>query len=221
MFKCIRAYTKMRTELKQNGSIILLLTLLLTSVSEDLWAQPETLNSDKGRRSFSQGGPGGRTTRGARAPERVELSTGFVFLNGQYVFPPYTIAVAGNEISLNGVVLPPPSLTRSNQRTQFQRRGGRMPSQRQVAWLKQNLAQDGLLIHLDEKTMALIPGYRAVTILDTLLSSESPDYKVQALDQEELTEFSSIQWAALVDGFEASPELLDRVAILRETLGHL
>jgi hypothetical protein len=31
-------------------------------------------------------------------------------------------------------------------------------------------------------------------------------------------EFSSIQWASLVDGFEVSPELLDRVAILRETL---
>jgi len=122
-----------------------------------------------------------------------------------------------NGVSLNGIVLPALSLARSNQRMHFQRRGRRMPSQRLVGWLKQSLAQDGLLIHLDENTMTMIPCYQALPILDTLLSSQSPEEKIKGCTQQELTGFSPEQWASLLDGFEVSQEILDRVEILRET----
>ncbi len=207
----------MQTELKQITSILLFLTLFLNSVPEGLSAQVESANSDRPHRLLPQAGPGARALRGARGPEEVEISAGFVFLNGQYVCPPYTIASAGNEVSLNGIVLPVLSLTRSNQRMHFQRRGRRMPPQRLVGWLKQSLAQDGLLIHLDENTMTMIPCYQALPILDTLLSSQSLEEKIKGCTQQELTGFSLEQWAYLVDGFEASPEILDRVALLRET----
>ena len=48
----------MQTELKQIGLILLLSILLLNLVSEDLWAQPETANSDRVRRLLPQAGAG-------------------------------------------------------------------------------------------------------------------------------------------------------------------
>jgi len=131
------AETMLQTQMKQIGLIFLLLTLLLNSVSENLWAQTETLNSGRPQRPPWQANPERRTARGVRTPAQAEISTGFVFLNGQYLCPPYTIALAGGDVSLNGVRLPTLSLARSSQRAYSQGRGGRMPSQRLVGWLRQ------------------------------------------------------------------------------------
>ncbi|MCF7974974.1 MAG: DUF5658 family protein [Phycisphaerae bacterium] len=207
----------MQTEQKQIGLIFLFLILPINSASANLREQTEAVNSAKGRCLLLQVGLG-RTARGASNPEQVEISTGFVILHGQYIIPPYTIAVKDNEVFLNGIALPPLSDIQSNQHPHVQRRGTRRAPLRQVGWLKQNLEQDALLIHLNTETIALIPYYQASTVLDTLLSSESPEEKVQLLAQEEMAGFSSIDWASLVNGFETSPELQDRVANLRETL---
>jgi len=207
----------MQTKLKQIRSILLFLTLFLNAVPEGLNAQVESENSDRPQRLLPHAGPGDRASRNVQDLEEVEISAGFVFLHGQYVCPPYTIASTGNGVSLNGVVLPALPLARSDQRTHFRRRGRRVPLQRLVGWLKQSLAQDGLLIHLDEDTMAMIPFYQVLPILDALVSSQSPEEKIKGCTQQELTGFSSEQWTSLVHGFEVSPEVLDRVEILRET----
>jgi hypothetical protein len=120
----VKGIQNMQTELKQIGFILLFLTLFLNSGSKGLNAQPESANSDRAHRLPPQGGPGDRAGQGPRGPEEFEISTGFVFLNGQYVCPPYTMASTGSKVSLNGIVLPALSLARSNQSTHSQRRGG-------------------------------------------------------------------------------------------------
>jgi len=208
----------MQTELRKIGFIYLLWALLVNSALGEAWSQTGALHSDQSHRVLRQAGPGGRALRGGRALDKAEVSTGFVFLNGQYVCPPYAVSVTGNELSVNGIVLPAQSFIQANQQGQFPRRRAGMPPQRLAGQLKLNLAQDALLIHLDADSAALVPGYQTLTVLDTLLSSESREEKVRALVQEDLAAFSSTQWASLVGAFETPPELMDRVVALRETL---
>lgn len=212
----------MRNRGAQMQRILFLGVILVMGLSGATYAQesidePHLKNPNRPYHLLPHVEPKDWAGQGEGDPEEVEISTGFVFLNGQYVCPPYTIASSGTKVSLNGIMLPALSIARPNQRTPFQRRGGRRPSQRLMGSLKQLLTNDGLLIHLHEDTMAMIPFHQALPILDTLLSSQSPEEKIKGVIPEELTGVSSAQWTFLVDGFEASPEILDRVAILRET----
>lgn len=208
----------MKTKLKRIRLMFLLCILLFNARPGGLQAQTEAVNSDRGRRFFAPARPEGRPARGAPGLEQVEVSTGFVFLNGRYISPPYTIAVKEGEASLNGVVLPGLSLAQQNQQGRFPRRRAWMPPQRLAGQLKHNLEQDALFIHLNTDSAALVPYYQAQPILDTLLSSASPEDKVEALSQAELDGFSASQWTALVEGFETSLELEERVTALKETL---
>ncbi|MFW6171565.1 MAG: DUF5658 family protein, partial [Planctomycetota bacterium] len=70
---------------------------------------------------FSQEGGGGQVASSSSSPGRSQtVSTGFVWVDGVYVSPPYVVQQRGNEVSLNGHSLHP--------------RGGGMPVAKPSRW---------------------------------------------------------------------------------------
>lgn len=177
----------MKTGLRQIGFTLLTWTLLVYSAPKEARAQTEAVRSDQPHRRLRQTGPEGRPSQGTHDLEKVETSTGFVFVNGHYVCPPYRIASAGNEVSVNGVVLSARSLTQPNQPVRASRREVGGPAQRLARQLIHHLEQNALFIYLEPDTAVLIPYYQAAAILDTLSGGDSTDDKVQALTEGEVT----------------------------------
>ena len=206
----------MRMRLSLTGLVFVLMLQVLISGDQlaDAQAQTEGLNTDKGRRPGQHLRAPGRTGPGSYAMESVAVQTGFVFIDSQYMAPPYTLTIEGNELAINGIRLPVGALSRSNQRSVYQRRRGGMPTQRMAGWLKQQLTQDALFIHVNADTAVFVLCHQALPLLETLVSDLSPDKKVHALSTKDPKEISSAHWAALVQGFEGTPELSERITRL-------
>lgn len=203
---------------KTTGFSGLLMLLVVTGVTQRLDAQTEGPGSGWGRRPPLHTGSGPGDMRRMRTFAGGEIQTGFVFLNGQYLAPPYRIAIDGEDILINGLRVPAATIPRSQQRPGFSGRGGGFMVRRAADRLQGHLMQDGLLIHIDAYTCLLAQTDQAVAVVDILLGSESSEEKATQLAAGTAMELSLDQWATLANAFTGTPELADRLTVLKESV---
>ena len=184
-------------------SCMVLLSVASSAIaSEDTLAQPEPVETS----------------------QRRPIDCGFVILNGRYLPPPYVVGRRGEEVLINEHVIP---LER------FAWRGGpgggrgpgmgmgRGPRMRRPWWndgqaaivtgIERRLQNDALLIVIDGESAGFVPADEVVMVLDSLLCDESNEMKARALVGLGVQWITEEQWAAIVETFEPTPELIERV----------
>ena len=164
-------------------------------------------------------------TERAEKVEQVEviesrpIDGGFVIVKGEYLPPPYAIKQEGDRFFVNDRLIPTRSFRqgpwgRGGRPGGFRRwpssPGGRAfgPS---VARMEKRLSEDQLLIVLDDERVNWVDPYTAIEILDILVSDTDNATKAGAPVVASISWISREQWAGLVESFEPTPELADRV----------
>lgn len=151
------------------------------------------------------------------------IDNGFVIFHGRYLPPPYVVGRRGDAVLVNDHLIPDEGLTgrfrgRDRGRGPRGRGGGRGGQQgapdRQssaLARVERQLDEDGLLIVLEDGPAGFIRSADPVSILDILLSDAASEAKVQSLMDQGVPWISSADWGRVVDKFERTPELAERV----------
>lgn len=149
------------------------------------------------------------------------VQRGFVILDGRYLPPPYTVQWSEDGLRLNGNLVPFENRA-AIARWAKSKKGLPPPPHRSpwrmVAALEHQLRNDSLVLGLDEETATVLPPREAVRILEILTSEQSTDVKVETLVASGYTQFSSGQWVNVVEHFEPTPELVERVVALKDWL---
>jgi hypothetical protein len=153
---------------------------------------------------------------------RGPIEKGLVVVDGRYVPPPYLIRREGDEVFVNDEPVPsqrlagPDSGPASAPRppagfgrwTRWSGDGPRFP----VLWLEEHLHGDSLLLVIEDEAAALVAPAQAEDVLDTLLSDASNPRKAQALTDGPVGAlFNPAQWATIVESFQPTPDLVERI----------
>ena len=101
------------------------------------------------------------------------------------------------------------------------RRMSQTPRKQAATWIEQDLRRDAMLICTQSGSTAFVQVHQAISILDVLLGDKSQDAKVQTLLQVGPSWIASDQWALLVETFDGTAELSDRVLALKQRLTEL
>ena len=80
-----------------------------------------------------------------------------------------------------------------------------------ATWVERRLDSDAMLIASDDEAAVCLAPPVAIFVLDILLSDESAETKLRSLLDEESGRIRRKQWAAIVENFEPTPELIERV----------
>ena len=150
------------------------------------------------------------------------IDDGFLIVKGEYVPPPYIVKRQGDQLLINDHFVPVKPGGRGGRKGKFKRssRGPREQSRSStLARFERQFDASGLLIVLDDKTAKWIEPEKAIWILDVLLSDAASTSKVESLVEEGVSWIGSEQWAAIVETFKPTTELVDRVRPLAEELG--
>jgi hypothetical protein len=140
------------------------------------------------------------------------IQKGFVIVKGQYLLPPYAIARRGDDLLVNDHLIATGTVPGAHRGHGLRGPGGR----RRFLQFKKRLNGNALLIVLDDGTAGFLVGADAALILEILLSGAPSKTKVQALNGEEVGWIEPAQWARIVETFEPTPELIERVRPLAE-----
>jgi hypothetical protein len=169
----------------------------------------------------------GDTVTEAEQAETLEgpsIDRGFVIFKGEYLPPPYVLAQRGDDLLVNGRLVPRDMLA-GRFRGPGKGRGGRFG--RRGPWgdsgppmmfgrIERQLSQNALLIVLDDESAGFRDEWSAVFILGVLLSDAATEAKVESLATEGVDWINSTQWKSIVESFQPTPELADRIRPLVE-----
>jgi hypothetical protein len=160
---------------------------------------------------------------GISAQEVVQsapISSGFVLLDGAPVAPPYILEQTGDRITLNGHTLSLPGAKRGPraQSGDFRPRRRGSPDRPARAGGHNSLGQVEGLLRLDslvllstDRPSQLISPSRSVAVLNVLTSQAAIEEKLNALANIQSGDQGSAGWRAVVEGFVATPELIERL----------
>lgn len=141
------------------------------------------------------------------------IQTGFVILEGRYIPPPYTIQWTEKGLHVNDLPVP------FEHRSWMARPAGRSRRPwRLIASLEHQLRSNALLLGTDAETAIVMPPRDAVTIVETLVSDQPTEAKIETLVTTGHSQFSSGQWSNVLKHFEPTEELLTRMATVKEML---
>ena len=152
------------------------------------------------------------------------IDDGFVIVKGEYLPPPYIVKKQGDQLFVNGHFVPVEPFGQGS-RERGKREGGshrslRRPRQQArsptLGRLERQLNASALLIVLDDETANWIDPSKAVQILDVLLSDAAGTNKVESLVDAGVFWIGPEQWTAIVETFNPTTELADRVRPLAE-----
>jgi hypothetical protein len=170
-------------------------------------------------REFQQDSPASRSPRdffqAPRTIPSIPVNSGYVILDGQYLALPYVVAHDADHVFVNGTAVNAANLIQSQSSQERARsRRGRVETDPAGALhqrLQGRLMSNEVVVGLDPETVILLPFDTGVTILNTLVSDESDGEKVDALIAAGSRWWDRDQWERLVELFEKSPELSQRI----------
>lgn len=158
------------------------------------------------------------------------IDNGFVIFDGQYLPPPYIVGRRGDAILVNEHLIPDEGFV-----GRFRGRRPRGPGpwgrgsgrgwqhgdqdrrSSTLAHIERQLDEDALLIVLEDGPSGFVHSTDPIYILDALLSDATNEAKIEALMTEGVPWLSSADWSRLVEKFQPTPDLAERVrAVLNE-----
>ncbi len=154
--------------------------------------------------------------KSASVVKLIEIHSGFFIFDGRYVPPPYSVKTQRGSIYINGLRVP------QRRQGQFFRRPvnlsqpNRGPQKRGGAQIEQHLRLDGLLVCKQSGTTIFVSPDQAISVLEILLDSESGEARVQRLMNTNTRGISSNRWASLIEKFEGTAELSDRLLAIKQ-----
>ena len=143
------------------------------------------------------------------------IDEGFFVFNGRYVPPPYTVRQEGKEVFVNDHLAPeawsPGPFFGFGMRGpgRGRRGGGKQPSQ--FAQTERQFNEGALLFVFEDGPSGYIVPQNAVEVLTILLSDASNEDKTKSLSDGRFPRFATEEWEELVERFEGTPELAQRI----------
>jgi hypothetical protein len=152
------------------------------------------------------------------------IDGGYVLLNGRYQPPPYVIAQRGHDLLINDHLISVEGFAKRSRGDQGpEEYSADRPKRRRgtdqrnlITRVERHLDNDDLLIVVEDELVAFLPEPRGWIVFDILLSDAPAERKSQLLVDEEFERIESEQWARIVQSFEPTPELTQRVLPLVE-----
>ncbi|MBN2131957.1 MAG: hypothetical protein JW741_20820 [Sedimentisphaerales bacterium] len=151
----------------------------------------------------------------------AEIDAGFVVFKGRYLPPPYTVQRTDKGVCVNGLKVLTTGVARFRRGPFRPGSPGPGPRGREAATVERHLAEEGMVICTGVGDAEMVTPGRTITILETLLGEDPPESKVKALMAIGGVQVASGQWAVVVRNFAATPELLERVATLKQRYAEL
>jgi hypothetical protein len=146
----------------------------------------------------------------------IEINSGFIIFENQYVPPPYTVKSEGRSVYINGLRVPQRRSGPFSRRPANMSKPNREPMKQGAVQIEQHLCEHGLLICTQRGPTVFLSAYQATAVLDILLGDEPGETKVQKLLQTDTRRISSDRWASLIETFAGTAELSDRVQALKQ-----
>lgn len=169
--------------------------------------------------------------------ELTPINKGIVIVDGHYLAGPYTIQHRGQFVSINGNVINcNSSLSQNVQKPKWQRQGAmgaaniskrpgmvgrgpmwrsRQPISRHSNWgsfLEVQLDNDAVIFQCVGQPAVFVPKSFSQSVFEILSSKAADDEKVHSLNGIGIACVRADQWHAVVDSFEPSTELYERIA---------
>lgn len=163
------------------------------------------------------GASAGSGTPSADPEARVSspIDSGYFVFEGRYVFPPYVIQRRGEDLFVNGRLVP----TEQTSRPSFpfgpgpggwsRYGGGGMTSR--FSRMEQQFASGALLFVQGDGVNGFIVPQNALSVLRILVSDAPQKEKIQSLSDGRFPRFTSAEWAGIVESFQQTPDLVDQI----------
>jgi hypothetical protein len=156
--------------------------------------------------------------------EGPSIDSGFVIFKGEYLPPPYVLARRGDDLLINGRVVPSEPFARRSREPgmgregRFGERGPRREDGPAMMFrrIERQLNENALLIVVDDEFAGFRDEWSATYILRVLLSDAPTQEKVESLLSEGVEWIGSAQWRDIVETFKPAPGLFERIRSLAE-----
>lgn len=168
---------------------------------------------DGGRRD---GGPGGPPPfgRGPDSPTEVTVKRGFVFVDGEYITPPYEIRYADGKVSINGHELTCQPPARMFGGRGFGPRGGDQPWRFAVNDLQSQLGNDCVMLSFKDQPYLVLDSATAYELLLSLVSQERRSLRQVEVMSRLPEDFNKEVWDEWIRDFTPPDDLRQRAAVL-------
>lgn len=152
--------------------------------------------------------PGWRGERGAKSPAVIDV--GYVFIDGQYISPPYRLQVSGSEVSINETSFELSGL--EDGLSNGGRRGGNPydRGRRTQQELRDTLENDGSLVCFAGEPLQVLQGISSYELLRVLVKPESRDAFRQGERKCIPDGADEPSWSKWIGGFKCPEELRQR-----------
>ncbi len=145
------------------------------------------------------------------------IEEGFVVFDGRYVPAPYIVEQSGDNVFVNDRLIPYELGSRRGfgmgsgfGLSRWRGSGGERRSFL-FSQTEQQLGSGGLLFVFEEGASGFIVPQNSLAVLDILLSDASEDEKSLSLADGRYPRFDSAEWAGIVEGFESTSDLIERI----------
>jgi uncharacterized protein DUF5658 len=148
------------------------------------------------------------------------IHTGFVVSDGRYIPPPYVVEQRGDDVFVNEL-----HISSEHAEGPFFRFGPRPPGAGnwggggqsfRFSHAEQQLNNDALLFVLEDGLNGFIVPENAVKVLTILGSNTSTNEKARLLSDGRFPRFDSTEWSTLVERFQTTPGLEDRLRQIQD-----
>ena len=142
--------------------------------------------------------------------------SGYFVFEGRYVSPPYVLQQRGEDLFVNGCLVPAeqtsrPSFPFGMGPGGWRRYGGGAVASR-FSRMEQQFVSGALLFVQEDGTNGFIVPQNALSVLRVLVSDAPQNEKIQLLSDGRFPRFNSAEWAGIVESFEPASDLVEQIA---------
>lgn len=161
-------------------------------------------------------GPDG--PRGYDGPTEATAKAGFVFVDGEYLPPPYDIRFAGEDLSINGRKLtcipPPPIFFGRGFGGHGSQRGGEQSWRHMVLELKNHLSNEAVVMSFANQPFFVLDTSTAYDLLKSMTMQAERSVRQVSVRERLPDGFDKQIWDDWIDGFKPPENLRQRAAVL-------
>lgn len=177
-------------------------------------ARPADLGeySGRGQRGFSGGFP--PPYRAYEPPSEASSKQGYVFVEGEYLSPPYEIRFADNVLTVNGRALECKPPHRSYGGRGFGSRAGEASWRFMLGEVLSQLSSDLVVLSFKDQPYVVLDSNTTYDLLKAMTTEGGRAIRQVSIREQLPEDFDKTVWDAWIDGFEPPGELLQRAAVL-------
>jgi hypothetical protein len=185
-------------------------------IPRDGMPPPPASSMDVSPREFrGPGGPG--FFRGYEPPTEAESKNGFLFINGEYIPPPYQLRLAENALTVNGHALeclPPQRGYGGYGGRGFGSRPGEPSWRYMLSEVLTQLGSDLVILCFKDQPYVVLDGGNSYELLKTMTMEHGRSVRQLTVREQLPDGFDKAVWDEWIESFDPPGDMLQRAAVL-------